>query len=73
MPALVIGVSARLRSEIQSLFRAFDRTERALVPLVVELRTDRERLAERYQRLIEAGPRAIPPGSNLLGPIVDEE
>jgi len=53
--ALVISVSARLRSEIQSLFRAFDRTERSLVPIVVELRSDRERLAERYQRLIDGG------------------
>ena len=53
--ALVISVSARLRSEIQSLVRAFDRTERSLVPIVVELRSDRERLAERYQRLIDGG------------------
>ena len=53
--AFVISISARLRSEIQSLLRVFDRTERSLVPLVVDLRSDRERLAERYQRLIEGG------------------
>ena len=53
--AFVVMVSARLRAEIQSLLRAFDRTERSLVPLVVELRSDRERLAERYQRLVDGG------------------
>lgn len=53
--ALVV-ISARLREEIQRLLRAFDRTERALVPLVVEVRTDRDRLAERLERLSDGGP-----------------
>jgi hypothetical protein len=53
----VVGVtrlaitSARLRSEIQDLLRSFDRTERTLVPLVVTVRTDRDRLAERLEHL----------------------
>lgn len=57
----VVGVtllaitSARLRSEIQDLLRTFDRTERTLVPLVVTVRTDRERLAERLEHLTDPG------------------
>ncbi len=58
--AFVLVVSARLRAEIRSLFRAFDRTERTLVPVVVELRTDRDRLAERYQRLIDGDSEGDP-------------
>ncbi len=58
--AFVLVVSARLRDEIRALFRSFDRTERALVPVVVELRSDRDRLAERYQRLIDGGSESDP-------------
>ncbi len=53
---LLMVISARLRGEIDLLFRAFDRSERTLVPLVVEVRTDRCRLAERLERLSDAGP-----------------
>ena len=58
--AFVLVVSARLRDEIRSLFRAFDRTERNHAcgqerEGRTELRTDRDRLAERYQRLIDGG------------------
>ncbi|MBK5288186.1 MAG: hypothetical protein JJE46_06940 [Acidimicrobiia bacterium] len=52
---LLFVVSAKLRAEIQQLFRAFDRSERALVPLVIEVRTDRDRLAERLERLSDTG------------------
>jgi hypothetical protein len=53
--ATILVLSARLRREIAALFRAFDRTERALVPLVATVRTDRERLAARLGRLTDAG------------------
>ncbi len=53
---LLMVISARLRGEIDLLFRAFDRSERTLVPLVVEVRNDRCRLAERLERLSDAGP-----------------
>ena len=53
--ALVMLVSARLRTEIQTLVRAFDRTDRSLVPLVVEVHNGRRQLAERSQRLIDGG------------------
>ena len=52
---LLVVISAKLRDEIQRLFRAFDRSERALVPLVIEVRTNRDRLAERLERLTDAG------------------
>ena len=47
--------SSRLRHEIASLFRSFDRAERALVPLVATVQTDRDRLAARLARLTEPG------------------
>lgn len=53
---VLVVISARLREEIQRLLRAFDRSERVLVPLVVEVRTDRDRLAERLERLSDSGP-----------------
>jgi hypothetical protein len=52
--ALVL-LSARLRREIADLFRAFDRAERTLVPLVVTVRSDRDRLADRLARLTDPG------------------
>lgn len=52
---LLALTSARLRAEIQDLVRTFDRTERTLVPLVVTVRTDRDRLAERLERLCDPG------------------
>jgi hypothetical protein len=53
--ATILVLSARLRREIADLFRSFDRAERALVPLVATVRTDRDRLAARLARLTEAG------------------
>jgi hypothetical protein len=52
---MILVLSARLRSEITDLFRSFDRAERALVPLVATVRTDRDRLAARLARLTEPG------------------
>jgi len=48
-------LSARLRREIADLFHAFDRAERTLVPLVVTVRSDRDRLADRLARLTDPG------------------
>ena len=53
--AALILLSARLRREIADLFREFDRAERALVPLVVTVRSDRDRLAERLTQLTDPG------------------
>ena len=53
--ATILVLSARLRREIADLFRTFDRAERALVPLVVTVQTDRDRLAARLARLTEPG------------------
>ena len=53
---LLVITSARLRSEIQDLVRTFERTERTLVPLVVTVRTDRDRLAERLEHLSDPAP-----------------
>ena len=53
--ATIIALSARLRREIADLFRAFDRAERALVPLVATVRSDRERLADRLAHLTDPG------------------
>ena len=53
--AAILVLSARLRHEISSLFRSFDRAERALVPLVATVQTDRDRLAARLARLTEPG------------------
>lgn len=57
--AALLVLSGRLRTEIDALLRSFDRTQRALVPLVVRTRTDRDRLAERLERLTD-GPDAGP-------------
>jgi hypothetical protein len=51
----IVVLSTRLRHEIADLFRAFDRAERALTPLVATVRTDRERLAQRLAELAEPG------------------
>jgi hypothetical protein len=51
--AVILVLSARLRREIADLFRSFDRAERALVPLVAIVRTDRDRLTARLARLTE--------------------
>jgi hypothetical protein len=51
--AMILVLSARLRREIADLFRSFDRAERALVPLVATVRTDRDRLAARLAVLTE--------------------
>jgi hypothetical protein len=48
--AIVIAVSARLRNEIGALMHTFDRAERALVPVVATVRTDRDRLEARLAR-----------------------
>jgi hypothetical protein len=53
--ATILVLSARLRTEISDLFRAFDRAERALSPLVATVQTDRERLARRLAELAEPG------------------
>lgn len=53
--ALLVITSARLRSEIQSLFSAFERTERTVVPLVASVRTERDRLAARLEALSDPG------------------
>jgi hypothetical protein len=53
--ATIVVLSSRLRHEIADLFRAFDRAERALTPLVVTVRSDRERLAERLNALADPG------------------
>ena len=53
--ATILVLSARLRREIADLFRSFDRAERALVPLVATVRTDRDRLAARLAQLTEPG------------------
>jgi hypothetical protein len=53
--AAVLVLSARLRQEIADLFRAFDRAERAMVPVVATVQTDRERLAARVARLTDPG------------------
>lgn len=58
--ALVIGISSRLRDEISVLIRSFDTTERALVPLIAVVRTDRDRLAERLARLCDSGSGTDP-------------
>ena len=51
----LILLSARLRREIADLFRAFDRADRVLVPLVVTVRSDRDRLADRLAQLTDPG------------------
>jgi hypothetical protein len=51
--AVILVLSARLRREIADLFRSFDRAERALVPVVAIVRTDRDRLTARLARLTE--------------------
>ena len=48
-------LSTRLRREITALFRSFDQAERALVPLVATVQTDRDRLAARLAQLTEPG------------------
>ena len=53
--AAIIVLSARLRDVMAQMFRAFDRAERNLVPVIATVRTDRDRLAERLERLTEAG------------------
>lgn len=51
----LIVLSGRLRGEMDDLFRTFDRTQRTLIPLVVTVRTDRDRLAARLAQLSEPG------------------
>ena len=58
--ALVMGISSRLRDEISALMQSFDTTERALVPLIAVVRTDRDRLAERLARLSDSGSGTDP-------------
>ena len=53
--AAILLLSARLRREIATLLRSFDRAERALVPLVATVQTDRDRLAARLAQLTEPG------------------
>ena len=48
---MIVGTSARLRDEIDQLFRAFSRTEPTLVPLRVTVDSERDRLRERLARL----------------------
>ena len=52
---LIVTTSVRLRSEIAALFEAFNRTEQTLAPLVVQVHTDRDRLAERLATLSDPG------------------
>lgn len=52
----IMLLSSRLRREIADLFRAFDRAERELTPLVVTVRSERERLVQRLAELSEPGP-----------------
>jgi hypothetical protein len=56
--ASIILLSTRLRREIADLFRAFDRADRTLVPLVATVRSDRDRLAVRLAQLTD--PEAEP-------------
>ena len=57
--AALLVLSGKLRTETDALLGGFDRTQRALVPLVVQTRTDRDRLAERLARLTDgASPDA---------------
>ena len=58
--ATLAVVSIRLRSEIGQLIHGFDRAHRRLVPLAAEVRTDRDRLAERLEQLADPGPRDDP-------------
>ena len=51
--AALLVLSGKLRTEVDALLRSFDRTHRALVPVVVEVRSDRDRLAERLERLTD--------------------
>ena len=53
--AAILLLSARLRREIATLLRSFDRAERALAPLVATVQTDRDRLAARLTQLTEPG------------------
>ena len=52
---LIVGTSARLRDEIDHLFRAFSTTEPTLVPLRVTVDSERDRLRERLARLSDPG------------------
>lgn len=58
----LVALSGRLRAEMDELFRAFDRTQRTVTPLVATVRTDRDRLRERLARLSEA--RSGTPGEH---------
>ncbi len=52
---VIVGTSARLRDEIDHLFRAFGSTEPTLVPLQVTVDSERDRLRERLARLSNPG------------------
>ena len=52
---VIVGTSARLRDEIDHLFRAFSRTEPTLVPVRVAVDSERDRLRERLARLSDPG------------------
>ena len=56
----LLRVSARLRAEIDDLLGTFDRAQRAVTPLVVTVRTDRDRLAERLEHLTDLGTETDP-------------
>jgi hypothetical protein len=51
----ILMLSTRLRHEVTALFRSFDQAERALVPLVVTVQTDRDRLTAGLAQLTEPG------------------
>lgn len=51
------AISVRLRAEIAQLLRAFELTERNLVPLTAAIRRDRFELSVRLDTLVEPGSR----------------
>ena len=52
---VIVGTSARLRDEIDQLFRVFSRTEPTLVPIRIAVDSERDRLRERLARLSDPG------------------
>lgn len=52
---VIVGTSARLRDEIDQLFRAFNRSEPSLAPLRVTVDSERDRLRVRLGHLNDPG------------------
>jgi hypothetical protein len=60
--AALVVLGTRVREEIRRLVRAFDHADRALVPLVAAVRSDRDRLVAHAAPLTDAGSRSAPTG-----------